>query len=102
LFSRYLTVLFILISTMAWSQSKTVTGKVTAADDGSGLPGVNVIEKGTSNGTVTEGNGDFSISVEPGATLVFSFVGFISQEVVVGNQTTINVTLRSDVTALTE
>ncbi|MFD0997982.1 SusC/RagA family TonB-linked outer membrane protein [Ohtaekwangia kribbensis] len=99
--SRYLTVLLFLITTVAWSQS-TVTGKVTSADDGSGLPGVNIIEKGTSNGTVTDANGSFSISVPENAVLVFSFVGYTSQEVAVGGRSSFNVALASDVTALSE
>jgi iron complex outermembrane receptor protein len=99
--SRYLTVLLFLITTVVWSQS-TVTGKVTAADDGSGLPGVNIIEKGTSNGTVTDVNGNFSITVPGTATLVFSFVGYQSQEVIVNGRSTVDVALGSDVTALSE
>lgn len=99
--SRYLTVLLFLITTVAWSQS-TVTGKVTSADDGSGLPGVNIIEKGTSNGTVTDADGNFSITVPENAVLVFSFVGYTSQDVAVGGRSSFNVALASDVTALSE
>lgn len=102
LFRRYLTVLLFFLTTVAWAQSRTVSGKVTAADDGAGVPGVNVVEKGTNNGTVTDTSGDYSITVEPGATLVFSFVGYSSQEVSVSGQSTINVSLSSDVTALSE
>ncbi|MFZ6013702.1 MAG: SusC/RagA family TonB-linked outer membrane protein [Bacteroidota bacterium] len=87
---------------MAWSQSRTVTGKVTSSDDGSGLPGVNVVEKSTNNGTVTDADGNFSINVADNATLVFTFVGYASQEIAVGAQTSINVTLQTDVTALSE
>ena len=87
---------------MAWSQSRTITGKVTSSDDGSDLPGVNVIEKGTNNGTATDANGNFSINVGDNATLVFSFVGYTSQEVAVGTQTAININLASDVTSLSE
>src|SRR5688500_16414183 len=76
--SRYVTVLLILVTSVAWSQSKTVNGKVTSADDGSGIPGVNVLEKGTSNGTVTDSNGSYSISIASSSTLVFSFVGYTS------------------------
>jgi TonB-dependent starch-binding outer membrane protein SusC len=100
--SRYLTVLLMLLSTMMWAQSRTVTGKVTSSEDGSAVPGVNVVEKGTNNGTATDVDGSFSISVGNNATLVFTFVGYSSQEVVVGNQTAINVSLQSDVTALSE
>lgn len=81
---------------------QNVSGKVLASDDGSPIPGVNVIEKGTSNGTVTDVEGNFTISVASGSTLVFSFVGYVSQEVVVGAQTTIDITLQSDVTSLNE
>jgi TonB-linked SusC/RagA family outer membrane protein len=100
--SRYLAVLLFLVTTLAWSQSKTVTGKVTSTDDGSGLPGVNVIEKGTNNGTATDANGNYAINVGPNATLVFTFVGYTSQEITVGNQTSIAVSMQSDVTSLSE
>lgn len=100
--SRYLTVLLLLAASSAWSQSRTVTGKVTSADDGIGIPGVNVVEKGTNNGTVTDVEGDYQINVSEGATLVFSFVGYAGQEVTVGNQNTIDVALMADVTSLDE
>jgi TonB-linked SusC/RagA family outer membrane protein len=100
--SRYLAVLLFLVTTMAWSQSKTVTGKVTSSEDAAGLPGVSIVEKGTSNGTVTDNDGNFSINVGETATIVFSFVGYATQEIAVGNQSTINVNLASDVTALSE
>jgi iron complex outermembrane receptor protein len=79
-----------------------VTGKVTSSDDGTGLPGVNVIEKGTNNGTATDADGNFSLSVPQTATLVFSFVGYESQEMAVGSQTSVNISLASDVTSLSE
>ena len=101
-FSRYLTALLVFVTAVAWSQGRTVTGKVTSADDGSGLPGVNVVEKGTSNGAVTDVDGNFSLNVGENGTLVFSFVGYTTQEITVGNQTTINVSLQPDVTALQE
>ena len=100
--SRYLTVLLVLISSMAWAQSRTVTGKVTSSDDGTGLPGVNVVEKGTSNGATTDADGSFSINVSNNSTLVFTFVGFQSQEIAVGNQTFVTVSLNPDVTQLSE
>ena len=85
------------------SQNITVTGKVTSSEDNEGLPGVNVIIKGTSQGTVTDVNGDYSVGV-PGeeSILVFSSVGFTIQEVAVGNRTTIDLVLSPDVTALEE
>ena len=101
-FSRCLTVLLLLITTVAWSQSRTVTGKVTSSDEGTGVPGVNVVEKGTNNGTATDADGNYSINVNDGATLVFSFVGYATQEVVVGGQTAVSVSLAPDVMSLSE
>jgi TonB-linked SusC/RagA family outer membrane protein len=94
--------LLVLVTSVAWSQTKTVTGKVTAVDDGSALPGVNILEKGTSNGTVTSVDGTYAITVKDGATLVFSFVGYQSKEIAVGTQSSITVSLTTDVTALSE
>jgi TonB-linked SusC/RagA family outer membrane protein len=74
-------------------QQKTVTGKVTEIS-GLGLPGVTVVVKGTQTGTVTNGEGDFSLSGIPAnATLQFSFIGMKSQEVFVGNKTTLSIVL---------
>jgi TonB-linked SusC/RagA family outer membrane protein len=101
-FSRYLAVLLLFVTSLAVAQNRTVTGKVTAADDGSTLPGVNIQEKGTSNGAVTDSNGSFSITVGPNAVLVFSFVGFAQQEITVGSQTVIDVSMATDITALSE
>jgi len=98
---RYLAVLLVFGTLVSFAQ-QTVSGKVTSADDGSGIPGVNILEKGTSNGTVSDSDGNFRISVGSNATLVFSFVGYASQEVAVGSQSTVNVSLQSDVTALSE
>jgi iron complex outermembrane receptor protein len=86
----------------AFAQEHAVSGKVTSSDDGSGLPGVNILEKGTGNGTVSDSDGNFKITVGSNATLVFSFVGYASQEVAVGQQTTINVSLKSEITSLNE
>lgn len=98
---RYLAVVLVFGTLVSFAQ-QTVTGKVTAAEDGSGIPGVNILEKGTSNGTVTDADGNFRISVGGNATLVFSFVGYTTQEVVVGSQSTVNVSMQSDVTSLSE
>ena len=84
-------------------QAITVTGSVTSSEDADGLPGVNVILKGTSQGTVTDVEGNYSINVPDGNTfLVFSSVGFVTQEIAVGNQTIIDLVLIADVTALEE
>ncbi len=80
-----------------------MSGRVTSSEDGAAVPGANVLEKGTSNGTTTDTDGNFKINVSSGeAILSFSFIGFVSQEVTVGNQTTINVGLQGDITTLSE
>src|SRR5688572_13088099 len=99
---RYSFLLLLFCGSVSWAQTKTVTGKVTAADDGSAIPGANILEKGTSNGTITSIDGAYSITVNEGAVLVFSFVGYKSTEVPVAAQTSVNVSLQSDVTALSE
>lgn len=92
-----------LISNLAWAQERTVTGRVTSSEDGSGLPGVNVVLKGTTSGSITDIDGNYRISVPSAAgTLVFSFVGFVSQEVEIGSRSVIDVQLASDVTQLSE
>jgi TonB-linked SusC/RagA family outer membrane protein len=74
------------------AQTKEITGKVTSADDGSTIPGVSVSVKGTTVGTVTNMDGVYRlVAPQDAKTLVFSFVGMTSQEVEIGNQTTINV-----------
>lgn len=85
----------------AFSQSQTVSGKVTDAS-GAGMPGVNVLKKGTATGTSTDGNGNFAIEASATDVLVFSFIGYSSQEVTVGNQTTISLRLEEDVKSLEE
>jgi iron complex outermembrane receptor protein len=102
-FSRMLLILVALVwSSQAFAQGRTVTGKVTSAEDGEGLPGVNILIKGTSTGAVTDFDGNFSLSVSNNDVLVFSFIGFVSQEVLVGSQSVIDVSLASDVTTLSE
>jgi len=82
-------------------QGVTVTGKILSATDNSPLPGVNVVEKGTQNGTVTDLDGNYSIIVAGKESVIaFSFVGFLSEEIVVGDQTTIDVNLTEDILEL--
>jgi len=81
----------------------TVSGRITDADDGSGIPGANILEKGTLNGTVTDIDGNFALSVQGSSSvLVISFVGYETQEITVGSQSTINVQLAIDVGTLDE
>lgn len=82
---------------------RTITGKVTSASDGNILPGVNVMLKGTNNGTVTDGKGDYTITVPTsGGTLVFSFIGFATQEVSTANRARLDVQMVEDVQLLEE
>ena len=83
-------------------QPKTITGKITDTS-GDPMPGVTVLIKGTTNGTVTNANGMYSLSNVPGdAVLQFSFVGMITQEVKIGDQTTINLTMQVDAIGIEE
>lgn len=85
------------------AQERTITGKVTSADDGAGVPGVNVLLKGTTTGAVTDGDGAYSIRVPgSGGTLVFSFIGFVTMEVRLGKESVVNVALQPDVALLEE
>ncbi len=87
----------------AQSQGRVVSGKVTSMLDGAPLPGVNVLIEGTSSGTITDIDGNYSIEIpSPETVLAFSFVGYLTKEVVVGSQTTINMALEEDVTSLDE
>lgn len=90
------------VSTIAWAQTKqTVTGTVKGTD-GELLPGVSILEKGTSNGAVTEISGKYTISVSANATLVFSYIGMQAKEVEVGNQSVVDVVLAADSKILNE
>lgn len=85
------------------AQTRTITGKVTSADDGSALPGVNVVLKGTTTGVVTGPQGNYSITVPSGGgTLVFSFIGLITQEITLGVSNVVNAAMHVDVSQLSE
>lgn len=84
------------------AQTRTVTGKVTGSDDGMGIPRANITVKGTTRGVPSGLDGTYTIDVAANETLVFSFVGYITKEVLVGNQTTINVALEPDFAELEE
>lgn len=80
-----------------------VTGRVTSADDGSGLPGVNVVIKGTSTGTVTDIHGNYQIEITDSySTLVYSFIGLESMEMPVNNSPVVDARLQEDVAQLSE
>ena len=101
---RFLLVLLpLLLSLTVWSQETEVTGKVISSEDGLPIPGVNVVVEGTTRGTTTDVDGNYSLMLGPDEnTLVFSFVGFATVTADVNGRSTIDVTLSPDVTALEE
>lgn len=101
------TILVILMAicqfTGVYAQERTVSGQVTSAEDGSGLPGVNITVQGTTEGTVSDVDGNYRIDIpEEDVTLVFSSIGFVIQEISVGNRSIIDVALETDVQQLSE
>lgn len=98
-----LTAVLLLINIELRAQERTISGRVTSIEDGSPLPGVNVVLKGTTNGTATDVDGRYSISVPTGGgTLVFSFIGLTSQEVEIGTRSTVDLQMAQDVQQLSE
>jgi TonB-linked SusC/RagA family outer membrane protein len=91
--------LFVVFASSAFAQ-QTITGTVSASDGP--LPGVNIIEKGTTNGVTTDFDGNYSITVADNATLVFSYIGFKTVELPVNGQSSLNVTLEEDSALLDE
>ncbi|RAW01867.1 SusC/RagA family TonB-linked outer membrane protein [Pseudochryseolinea flava] len=88
---------------VAWAQDRTIRGRVTSADDGTGLPGVNVLLKGTGTGVVTDADGNYSLTVPAGpGTLVFSFIGLRSEEIEIGERSVIDMPMQEDVAQLGE
>jgi len=88
--------------TQLFAQNRTITGTVTAKDDGLPIPGATVKVKGSNVGTQTNTAGKFTLSVPSGSTLVISFVGYATQQVAVGSQNTINVSLATSAGQLGE
>jgi TonB-linked SusC/RagA family outer membrane protein len=98
-----LTAVFAFAFSESRAQERTVTGRVTSKEDGSGLPGVNVVIKGTTNGTVTDANGNYSLSVPgPDAVITFTFIGLVTQETSLAGRSSVDVQMEQDVTQLTE
>jgi TonB-linked SusC/RagA family outer membrane protein len=93
----------LLVTATAFAQSKTVSGKLVSVEDPEGLIGVSVLVKGTTIGVVSDLDGTYSIEVPQGSnTLVFSYIGYRSQEVVIGNRSVVDVTMETDVQNLDE
>ena len=97
----------ILLSSAFWinvkAQTRVISGKVTSGEDNSALPGVNVIIKGTSTGSVTDAEGNYKLEIPEGTVvLVFSSVGYVTEEVSITNESELNMVMAPDVTALDE
>jgi len=98
----FLTLFFIFCSLALNAQGLQVKGVVTSADDGQPIPGVSISIKGTTTGLLTDVNGAFTLNVPARSTLVFSFVGMKTQEILVTASTTLNVVLQSEVAVMDE
>ena len=101
---KHILLLFIAFSSMnyVYAQSQTVSGRIISAEDDSPIPGVNVSVKGTPIGSVTDINGDYNILADDDAILVFSSVGFLTEEVLVGSKSVIDIALEADIKSLSE
>lgn len=104
--NKFLHLCFLLVLTVglsnSWAQERSVSGNVTSIDEGSGLPGVNVVIKGTTTGTITDFDGNYKLNVTDGVVLVFSFIGYASEEIEVGARSIIDIQMSSDVKQLSE
>ncbi len=95
--------LIIMLSSLSvYSQQARSVSGVVSDESGQGIPGVSIIEKGTSNGTITDINGNYLIMVSDDAVIVYSFIGFKNQEIAVVNQTKIDVVMTEEYTDLDE
>ena len=93
---------WLLIAGSAYAQT-TVSGQVTSGEDSSPLPGVNILVKGTTEGTISDANGKYSINAPSlDATLIFSFVGYQAQEVSLAGRTSVDIVLATDARQLSE
>jgi len=93
--------LFVVSSNLS-AQQITISGEVVSASDGTTLPGVNILVKGTNRGTTTDANGSYEISASANDTLTFSYIGFATKNIPVQGRSTINVTLNPSTQALEE
>lgn len=93
--------IMLMLASVAVAQDRAVTGTVSD-ETGAGMPGVNVLVKGTNNGTVTDVDGKYTINAPSNATLVITFVGYKTTEVAVGDRTSIDVSMEVDLTSLDE
>lgn len=101
---KFLLLILVYVSALGviLAQDRAISGTVTDAETGEGIPGANVVIKGTSNGTITDFNGEYKLNAPDGATLVFTYVGYATSEVEVGARSVVDVQLGLDVQALEE
>lgn len=101
---KNLLILFVMLlyNVLTYAQVKTITGVVVEVEKDDPIPGVNVVEEGTTNGIITDFNGKYSINAKKGSVLVFSFIGMTSKKVQIGDDSVINISLVPDVVALDE
>jgi TonB-linked SusC/RagA family outer membrane protein len=101
LFKVMTSLLLAFVVSHSFAQDVAIRGKVTD-DTGSPIYGVNVAVKGTTKGTITDSNGDYSITAAKGSTVTFSYIGFAATNVVIGNASTVNISLQPDASILNE
>ncbi|WP_235942125.1 SusC/RagA family TonB-linked outer membrane protein [Aquirufa beregesia] len=94
--------IFVFLGIQLFAQERSISGKILSADDGSGIPGVSVLIKGTKLGTSSDANGNFKISASNSSILLISSVGYLPQEITVGSKSQIDVKLLADNTNLSE
>ena len=102
IFTRCSLVAFMLLSLVSFAQDNTLKGRVTSRSDGAGLPGANVLIKGTDRGSTTNAEGEFTLSSPANAILIISYIGYKPTEVAIGSKTSINVSLEEDASNLNE
>ncbi|CAM4327151.1 TonB-dependent receptor [Cytophagaceae bacterium 50C-KIRBA] len=103
LLSKFLlSMIFVFLGIQLFAQERSISGKILSADDGSGIPGVSVLIKGTKLGTSSDANGNFKISASNSSILLISSVGYLPQEITVGSKSQIDVKLLADNTNLSE
>ena len=93
---------FFLLGITLYAQDRTITGTVTSMEDGLPIPSANVLIKGTSTGTSTDFDGNYTISAKQGDVIEFSYIGFKTVEITVANQNTLNIALETQVSDLEE
>jgi TonB-dependent starch-binding outer membrane protein SusC len=99
---KFVLLFFLFTVQLVFAQNRQVSGRITSQTDPEGLPGVNVVIKGTNQGTITDLEGNFTVSVDQGATIVFSFVGYQSQEVLYSGQEKLDIIMVEEAKELGE